>query len=205
MDLLNLIISLVAGLIGGGISASIIISKQITKQKSKGDNSPNILGDATDNHFGDNYTILQNEEDQDLTIINEIFDYVLKKIQDSEPSKIDEHLNIKDKIKLNFNKTQDQDSVSQYFNLALPKINLIQKRLAEEPSEIQNDIQAHIFEMYYKLKSTGTLKNINILHELFAKFIPKNKKNDPSYSQVARSFVLFFFEDCSIFEKTSEI
>lgn len=179
------------------------------KQKSNGNGSPNVAGDANGSQFANeinNYNILQNEEDQDFNIINEIFEFVLKNVKDSDPSKVDDHLNVTDKIKLNFIDNSDQNAVSEYYRLAFPKINLIEKRLKEEENEIQNDIQSLVFEMYYKKKSNNK-KNIDIMHELFdefvTNFVPKNKKNDPSYRQMAKSFILFYFDDCTIFEKKS--
>lgn len=172
------------------------------KNKTKGDNSPIIEGDVNNSHIGDIVYFNQlQEETDDLVIVNKIFKSVIEKIENKEYTVDNQHLNLDDKIKLNFTDSDERNAIVKYCNFAFTKISLIERRLQEEDSETQKDIQSYIFGRYFKLKSEKK-SNIDIMHSLFDIFVPKDQKNDEKYIHLAKAFVLFFFEDCTIFEKT---
>jgi hypothetical protein len=148
-----------------------------------------------------NYNTFQNEKEE-LTIIEELFTFVISKIkEDSGITSSKEHLNLSDKIKLNFRSDAEQKEVTEYVKLALLKIELIEKQFQLFSPEQQNDIQSHILGQYNNFKRDLS-SNIEILNKLFDEFTPNNKKQNSTYINLAKALVLFFFDDCTIFEKT---
>ncbi len=147
------------------------------------------------------FEILEAKEKADINIIENIFDDVLKRINNQNEYTNDyKMIKIKDKISLNFKSEEDKSEVEKYLKYAILKLELTRKRLSEEDPESQNDIHSHIYYNYNKLKRKG-LKNIEILHSLFEYFIPKDKIGFSEYENLTKAFVLSFFEDCTIFEK----
>ncbi|MBW8048810.1 MAG: hypothetical protein FVQ77_00420 [Cytophagales bacterium] len=144
----------------------------------------------------------QNEK-QELTVIDELFLYVLNQIKDGvgKDYKPEESINLHDKIVLNFKTKKEQIIVSEYIKSALLKTDLIRRRYEILDTESQKDIHSHIFGRYQELKLELS-KNIEILNTLFHEFTPSTKKHDSAFINLAKAFVLFFFEDCTIFEKT---
>lgn len=144
----------------------------------------------------------QNEK-QELTVIEELFDYVLSQIKDGigKNYKSEESISIHNKIALNFKTKNEQEIVSEYIKAAFLKTDLIGRRYELLDTELQKDIHTHIFGRYQELK-LKSIKNIEILNDLFNEFTPKSKQQDSTYINLAKAFVLFFFEDCTIFEKT---
>lgn len=153
--------------------------------------------------------IFQNSENQDeseRTIIEEIFENVLSKLSPTtlqEQVSDKKHLNITNKIELNFINEADREEVRQYFSYALTKIDEIERRIRLEDSEIQKDIESYIYGLY-KQFTRKNISNIEILESLFREIIPSNKYHDPKYVNLSRAFVLLFFDDCTIFKKTKE-
>ncbi len=165
-------------------------------------------------HGGDNSTNLQaghdinffkavQEDQKDFGVIDEIFKNVIGQLRSSEDKLNKEHINLNKKIEINFLNKEDRERVRKYFRYAYTKIALIEKRIQEEDTEIQNDLHGDVFQRYNSLKDCG-LSNIKILEELFKQFIIPDKKNNSTYRNLTRAFILFFFEDCTIFEKTNK-
>ncbi len=138
---------------------------------------------------------------QEWNIIDDIFVTVIARLKSINGYVDKVRINLEDKIKLNFENEDDRGTVRSYFFYALTKVSLIEQRIQEEDGDIQNDLHSHLLNQYYELKLAGH-KNIHILHELFKIFIPAGKEADPTYSNLSKAFVLFFFDDCTIFEKT---
>lgn len=172
---------------------------------------------TTDNEIGTQINIQANQvnyqgqfkDEEELSIVDEIFEYVMKKIEvakkeDKGKEKPEEKPNLADKIKLNFKNQEEQEEVDKYTKNALLKRKLIETKyqsLAIDDSEKQKDLHNHIFGLYKVLKRTG-LGNIDILTALFKEFTPKDKSSNSTYVNLSKALVLFFFEDCTIFEKT---
>jgi hypothetical protein len=140
---------------------------------------------------------------QELSIVDEIFKYVISKIQDGtglnykpEPS-----INLLEKIKLNFKSKSEQVEVNEYLKNAYLKTDIINRRFKLLDAEDQKDVHAHILKEYSMLKRSK-FSNIEILTALFSEFVPVGKSNNSRYQSLAIAFVLFFFDDCTIFEKT---
>lgn len=143
------------------------------------------------------------KEEEELSIVNEIFDFVVDEIREGagDKFKTEENLNLPDKIKLNFKNEEEQEEVSIYAKAAILKIDLIKRKYQSLETEKQKDLHSHIFGLYKEYNRAGK-SNIEILTDLFKIFTPKNKADNPTYVHLAKALVLFFFEDCTIFEKT---
>ncbi len=160
---------------------------------------------------GDKATIVVNpsvavpEEQAELTVIDEIFKDVLTKIKarPSERAPGGPSLELNEKITLNFASSSEQETVAEFVRAALLKMTLIEGAFRALDVETQSDVTGHVFYRYSQHKIDG-LKPIDILLKLFAEFTPKGKESDPQYTNLARAFVLFFFDDCTIFEKTPQ-
>ena len=173
------------------------MDKHVQKQKG-GDNSQNLQAGR------DLFYIEVSESDQkDFGIIDEIFNNVIKDLQSNDHQADREHVNLSKKIEINFSDESDRQRVREYFKYAYTKVALIEKRIREEEAETQKGLHSHIFGKYNALKD-AKLSNIDILEELCKQFVITGKENNPDYTEIARAFVLFFFDDCTIFEKTDE-
>lgn len=171
----------------------------MNQKQQGGDNSQNLQAGRDINL---NYSSAAGANKRDFSIIDEIFRNVIKKIKTKDYSESNkEYLQVSKKIQLNFKGKEDQDRVREYFKHAYTVVSLIEERMREEDNEIQKMLGGHIFEKYNKLKDQD-LENIHILESLFSQFIITGKEDDPYYTSCARAFVLFFFDDCTIFKKT---
>ncbi|MFN7160905.1 MAG: hypothetical protein ACK4NC_04840 [Candidatus Gracilibacteria bacterium] len=158
---------------------------------------------------GDNYSYNNctfsgdvKHEQEDYGIIQEILVYALSNISEGE-NPIDGYLKLRDKIQLNFPSEDEQKIVNQYLTCAYIKYPAIQEQIKLAGPEVEIQLQTHIFRLYRKLFKEGK-NNIDILEELFDNFVLVGKKQNPAYTQIAQAFVLFFFDDCTIFEKTPQ-
>ncbi len=145
------------------------------------------------------------EEEAEVTVIDEIFQAVITKIKTAPPKEApaEPSIDLNEKITINFASAQEREAVAEYIRAALLKMNLIEGAFKTLPVETQKDITGHIYHRYSERKLAG-MANIKILLELFAEFTPPAKRTDPTYTNLARAFVLFFFDDCTIFEKTAK-
>jgi hypothetical protein len=169
---------------------------ELTQKQKGGDNSTNF-------QVGRDATFIQiaKTDEKDFGIIDEIFKSVIKSLGSSESLPDKGHINLSKKIEINFKDEEERRRVQKYFKYAYTKIALIEKRIQEEDSEVQNDLHGHLFQRYNSLKDRG-LNSLQILEELFSQFIIPDKKDNAEYTNLTRSFILFFFDDCTIFEKT---
>jgi hypothetical protein len=156
-----------------------------------------------DMNFGTSYELDEAINEKEREVINEIFEGVIAHLRDGKERINKERINLEDKIKLNFKDESDREAVRKYFLYALTKVDLVEQRIRQEDGDIQNDLHSHMFNKYYELKLRNST-NILILHQLFEMFVPARKEKSPVYLNLARAFVLFFFDDCTIFEKTNE-
>jgi len=150
-----------------------------------------------------NFSLPRTEEE--LTIIDSIFSYVIENIDSAKkPVKSNSALlALNKKIALNFSDKSEQEEINEYFVKAYLKMSLVEQRFGSISTEQQNDISGHIFNLYKSLEREKKT-NIEILNDLFMKFIPSGKETDPQHTALARAFVLMFFEDCTIFKKNPD-
>lgn len=141
------------------------------------------------------------EEAGEVSILDEIFRGVLAKVSDGATLPAGPSIGLNEKIELNFKDDKEQEEVADYVRAALLKMTLVEGTFKALGSESQKDIGAHVLQKYNELKRQKR-KNIDILTELFKEFTPAGHEKNPPYTNLARAFVLFFFDDCTIFEKT---
>lgn len=158
------------------------------------------VSDILDINLDKVYADLASEESQEVEVINRIFEDVKAKLNEPLASQQDlTHLSLDQKIVLNFPTTDDQEEVRTYFNYAIQKISHIERRMGEEDTETQNDLHAYVYSKYREVKKRG-LSPIETLHGLFTEIL---KGTNVSNENLSRAFILFFFDDCTIFEKQS--
>lgn len=145
----------------------------------------------------------KNEEAQELSIIDEIFKHVNEKIQEGvgKGYKPEPSINLQEKIKLNFKTESERSEVNDYCKNAYLKTDIINRRFKVLDPEDQKDIHAHILKEYNTFKRNKS-NNIEVLTALFNEFVPAGKNSNSRYQSLSIAFVLFFFDDCTIFEKT---
>lgn len=153
---------------------------------------------------GDNSNIfITPDEKKEQGIIEELFKFVLRQMKENvtnqnRPNKL---IHTLEKIKINFEKTSEQNEVKQYFTHSYTKITQIERYFENLDSEDQNDIHNFAHLRYQELKQKYN-NPIETLRNLFKEFVPKNKESNPQYVNLSNAIVLFFFDDCTIFEKT---
>lgn len=161
-------------------------------------------GSGTQNNYQvNNYNSPSHETQEDLGIISEIFDYVLDRINTGIGDDFDDnsYIYVEEKISLNFPNELDSEEVHEFFKYAYTKIDLITAKHKSLDTEDQKDIAAYIYKVYRSFMRANP-SSIETLHALFDHFTPIQKKNNPKYVALSQAFVLFFFDDCTIFEKT---
>ena len=152
------------------------------------------------------YESLAKEEELEQGIVSSIFQYVIencKKNQQTPKAMPEKVLKIKKKISINFKTVEEKEEIIEFCRLASDKIALIEKAFSELDGDDQNDIHSYILGKYCKNKHKR-ISNIDNFYALCDDFIPIKQKGNPKVEHIARSFVLFFFQDCTIFEKTQE-
>ncbi len=164
----------------------------------------NILGNNNINAGRDVIFNSPNEQ-KEQGVLEDIFNFVLKKIgtSDSQKGKTDKLLHTKQKIELNFKGDDERQEVKEYFTQSYHKITLIERYFELLTSEEQSDVHNYSFLKYRELRDE-VKKPIIILRELFKIFLPDGKEKNPQYINLANALVLFFFDDCTIFEKTEK-
>jgi hypothetical protein len=140
----------------------------------------------------------------DVKIFQDIFDHALSLRQGRRATNRDRtHLNTPAKIVLNFSDERDQEYVRTCYRQGLQHIEALEPYYRALDSEQQLDIESNILDAYQELRLRD-LQSCEILIELFRHYTPREKVDDPSYQRIAKAFVLMFFEDCTIFEKTKQ-
>ncbi|MCK5149406.1 hypothetical protein KAJ87_00580 [Candidatus Pacearchaeota archaeon] len=136
---------------------------------------------------------------EDLGIIDEIYKEVLKKSK-LEISDIDKRdfIEVNKKIELNISEEKDRKEIKELIEFVYEKISLIEKTFSDLDKGDQREISIDIKEQYSERfkKFEGNVSNA--LRDLFKHYTPKEKTKNPKYNNLARAFVLFFFDDCTI-------
>lgn len=122
---------------------------------------------------------------------------------DSEPLIDDQKLiTINDKIVLNFKTEHERQAVRDIRERTFAQIDLIDDIFKEKLPDDVNAITQCAHDVYNSLKAKNQ-QPFEILQNMFKIFTPKDK-DDPRYRLAVKAFVLYFFDDCTIFEKTKE-
>lgn len=154
--------------------------------------------------INNNYVDIHSEE-EDAEAIKAIFDnaLALMNADDFERAETDATslTHTLEKIQLNFRTSSDVEEVRAYFTNAFDKKMAIERHLRSLEPENQEDLQNHILSKYAELKDSNS--SIEVLRKLFTFFVPRGKEQNPTYDNLAKGYVLLFFEDCTIFLKTA--
>lgn len=160
--------------------------------------SKELVSEVLDINVDNQYSNFLGTEIEEAEVIDEIFKDVIGRIDEDAPdSKLEPGIPLEKKIKLNFTDVNEQEEVRDYFKYAFQKIDLIEKRMSSEGAETQRDLHSFMLSRYTKLKR-GNLTPIATLHKLFEEVSSAVKNTNEN---LAKAFVLFFFDDCTIFEK----
>jgi hypothetical protein len=168
-------------------------------QEISGNNNITSGNDTVIHNYGSATAV----EESTPTIIDEILTYVIENISKREysskghPEKL---LKTTAKINKNFTKAKEKEEVKTHFTYSYMNISVIEEKYRLLDNNLQSDIHSHVFSVYQELKNTKP--NIEILRDLFKVFLPPGKERDSQYVNISKAFVLFFFDDCTIFEKT---
>jgi len=143
-------------------------------------------------------------EEQEIVILDAIFEDILETIKDKHAEyTYTTSINLDEKIQINFSLKEEQEELRDYLKYAFSKLQLINDRMAIEAPSNQDDIHAYVVGLYHKYRKAGKT-NMDILVSMFDDVLPKSKKSDIHYQNLAKALILFFFDDCTIFEKTKE-
>lgn len=139
---------------------------------------------------------------EDLGIINEIYKKVLKESKKNISFKKDKKfLEVNKKIELNITNEQERKRIKELFESIYNKISLIEKTFSNLDSSDQREITIDISDRYSEKLIKPNSNAYSALNSLFTDYIPLEKRKDPKYNNLAKAFVLFFFEDCTLGRK----
>lgn len=172
----------------------------------------NPIYDYLDKTVGLSYLGLDEPID-DLGIIGQIFDFIQKhqpkKPTDRESISVASSMNLTPKINLNFSieqknhitrlllKTWDKKEIVKDF---------IERQIQEDElsvNELIFQIQDDFCEIRGSITPVAKIEDIRLIKDLSMKYIPENRKNNPSYIANAEALIFYFFEFCYIGDKTS--
>jgi hypothetical protein len=175
----------------------------------------NIIGTQNVHNYPSSDTSQLDQSRQDRDIIDEIFHHILenvpskgttlKQIRDSKPFP-----KLKVKVPLNFPK-QQMNTFQEMLHQTWDKKNLVEHYLAELSAIDQTkvfDLREHIQSEFRRIKSSSDhnieIGDLPIIEQLSEQYLKDSKKNDPVYQANAKAIVLYFFEFCTIGQKTKK-
>lgn len=139
-----------------------------------------------------------------IPVINEIIRTCITKLE-GESLKPDPDnaslLHSKEKIALNFKDSGDADQVTNYLRNTLAYADLIGEAINDYPDLDSGDLEDYVRDVYNKHKLKDQ-RSMYILQSMFESFIPADKRDDIIYMSWSRRFVMKYFENCTIFERT---
>lgn len=140
---------------------------------------------------------------KDVEVLEEVIEYALQAADQQPTTLVDDGklIGINEKIVLNFKDENERQSVRDIHERVFAKTDLIDSNLSVKKAEDIDAIQQCIHDVYNELKAKNK-EPFEILIDMFKLFIPKDKTTDPHYRLAVKAFVLYFFDDCTIFEKT---
>lgn len=154
------------------------------------------------------------ESVEDLGIIGQIYDF----IQENRPKKsigreailVTSNMNLTPKINLNFSFEQRERVTSLMLGTWEKKEivkDFIERQIQEDElsvNELISLIQYDFCEVRGSNTPVAKIEDIRLIKELSLKYIPENKKKNPSYVANAEALIFYFFEFCYIGDKISE-
>jgi len=169
--------------------------------------------DYLDKIVGLSYSGLD-EDNDDLGIISEIFDYIQKnkpkKATDRDTIVNSSEIDLVSKIKLNFLKEQ-QNSIERLMKKTWDKKELVGKFIQNQIQEDEisiNELICQIQDDFCTLRGSNKpdaqIQDISIIQNLSQKYIPERKRKNIGYIANAESLIFYFFEFCYIGAKTEK-
>ena len=151
------------------------------------------------------------DENEDLGIIGDIFDFILSNIQNNYSNfSNDSDIFTKLKIKVPINFPDEQrNRLSDMIKNTTSKRLLVQKFLEniEEESRIQ-DLKEFIQTQYCEIRGTVNhetpIDSIDFINQLSEIILPLKKRSDIHYQSNAKAIILHFFEICDFGKKTQD-
>ena len=140
---------------------------------------------------------------ENYSIINELLTYVLNlaKHTNSNLSRdAYDFVNIKEKLKINFVNFDDRKRVYDYLVFCFEFLATIEHVFSSLDNLDQKAIRHQVRTDYDQLKAQST-DNVQIFSELSQRY---NTQHNERYKLLSRCLVVYFFDDCTIFEKTSK-
>jgi hypothetical protein len=161
------------------------------------------MSNKSNQQIGDGNTNIQIEAFQeDLGIIAEIYKKVLDSPKASLAMSRDNHfIEVNKKIEFNISDPNEQKRIKKLFEDIYDKISVIESTFSNLDPSQQRTITIDVGEQYHKFLKKNSSNMVETLEELFDHYTPKTKSKNPEYNILARAFVLFFFDDCTIGRK----
>lgn len=167
--------------------------------------------DYLDKMVGLSYSGLD-EPVEDLGVIGQIFDF----IQENRPKKpigreailVASSMNLTPKINLNFSFEQ-KDRVKRLMVGTWEKKEIVKDFIERQIQEDELSVNELIFQIqddFCEIRGSTTpdakIEDIRLIKDLALKYIPENRKKNPSYIANAEALIFYFFEFCYIGDKT---
>jgi hypothetical protein len=171
----------------------------------------NPIYEYLDKTVGLSYSGLD-EPVEDLGIIGQIFDF----IQKNRPKKsigrdailAASNMNLTPKINLNFSFEQ-KDRVTGLMLGTWDKKEIVKDFIERQIQEDELSVNELIFQIqddFCEIRGSNTpvakIEDIRLIKDLSLKYIPENRKKNPSYVANAEALIFYFFEFCYIGNKT---
>ncbi len=138
----------------------------------------------------------------DLGAINKIYKNILNNNKRFVVLKKDlSHKKLNEKIHLNLTKDSEIEELYSLCEDIYDKIILIQETFEKLEIDEQKEITIDIKERYNKEMRDNSNNLLIVLRKLFEHYTPESKLKNCEWSNIARAFVLFFLDDCTIGKK----
>ena len=151
------------------------------------------------------------EDSDDLTIIDEICDYVLANV----PKKVSTHTEITNsssfakieiKVPLNF-PVEHRMRIAEILKNTWNKRLIVEDYLSNLEDEVKViDLKERIQQDYCQVRGVSNpqepIQDVKFIDELSQKILPTRKQSNLHYQTNAKAIILYFFEFCDIGQKT---
>ena len=139
---------------------------------------------------------------EDLGIIDEIYKAVLKSRKKNISGAGGKNfIDVNKKIELNINNSDERKEIKELFESIYDKISLVEKTFSNLDKGDQREIHIDIKDQYNERIRSFQSDTYKILRDLIKHYTPSDKTKNPRYNNLAKAFVLFFFDDCTIGRK----
>ncbi|MDX2776503.1 SMEK domain-containing protein [Streptomyces caniscabiei] len=144
-----------------------------------------------------------NIDDEIVSLVNDV---VNKAEDDILINRNRDFVEVNEKIVINFSGMRDQEYIRSEYERCMERFKVIESVLQVKGPEAETILQSSMSDLYNKLKHDSGIKSNR---EIFDKMVSMVEQSSPVGAQKAlrrlaiKSLVLFHFDDCTIFEKTT--